>query len=258
MILEKTSSDLLRPSVKPSLLSWNGGEPPLLTVACSLGLSHWVEAILDSESFVIPSSARLFGHKRMELCGLLRCAVHSGSSETVKLLIDRGADINHIDSNGMTPLYLSIENYQKQVTDFLLEYGAMPYPLRPAKTSSKWRETLSSTRRLRRQYISPLFPAIFTGEGKELVQRLVEKGADPYVSYGNSIGWVKDHGQTVLHIAAVVGDVASMDYLLCHFDMGVNAEDDSGHTPLNYADQHRDAISYLKSKGGVEGPNKSI
>jgi len=51
-------------------------------------------------------------------------AIMSGATGTVKLLLDRGADVNLADSRGRTPVILAVAEGHSEVVDILLKKGA--------------------------------------------------------------------------------------------------------------------------------------
>jgi len=48
----------------------------------------------------------------------------NGKYETIKCLLDSGANVNHSNNNGLTPLHLSVKNLDASVTQLLLDRGA--------------------------------------------------------------------------------------------------------------------------------------
>ncbi len=90
----------------------------------------------------------------------LHVASDSGSIETAKLLLDRGADVNAKDEWGKTPLHwASIENYI-ETAELLLDRGADV----KAKDDDGW---------------TPLHWASWDNR-IEIAKLLLEKGADPW------------------------------------------------------------------------------
>lgn len=65
--------------------------------------------------------------------------VRSGSVPLIKLLITNGAEINHVDSRGVTPYGLAkMTNSPKELTDLLIKNGAQKtesdtQPVKPSK-----------------------------------------------------------------------------------------------------------------------------
>lgn len=56
---------------------------------------------------------------------LVRAAAH-GDIDRARTLIDRGADVNGADPNGITPLQAAVGCEQTEMADFLLDQGARP------------------------------------------------------------------------------------------------------------------------------------
>ena len=54
----------------------------------------------------------------------LNCAAYKGHKNVVRLLLDRGADLNKATNNGWTPLHCAACNGQKSVVRLLLDRGA--------------------------------------------------------------------------------------------------------------------------------------
>jgi len=55
---------------------------------------------------------------------LLKAAIKSGLKESVIILLSKSSDINSRDSMGNTPLILSAENNQYEISKLLLEQGS--------------------------------------------------------------------------------------------------------------------------------------
>ena len=54
----------------------------------------------------------------------LMYAARSGNLEVVKFLVDKGADVNAKDSNGATALSIASANYRPKTVEYLKAYGA--------------------------------------------------------------------------------------------------------------------------------------
>ena len=91
---------------------------------------------------------------------LMRAAL-DGNSETVKELIDQGADINKRDDNGRTALMFAVVNLHYETMKVLLEHGA------DVNAKSQ-------------QGGTALMAAALAGDVR-IVQALLDKGADLHV-----------------------------------------------------------------------------
>lgn len=113
-------------------------------------------------------------------------AVHKNQLESVRALIDAGADVNRRAINGLTPLALAAGQGEAGIVDELLAAGADP----GARSSHGW---------------TPLQEAVARGE-ERIVQSLLRE--DPSLRLGN--GW-RDH--SVRLIAWVEGKSEVLDLL---------------------------------------------
>jgi len=167
-------------------------------------------------------------------------AVSSGSTDTVKVLISAGADINvkREDTAGYTPLMeLAINGEPEQMASELIELGADVNLVNVYGRSA-------------------LFYAVHYGHFK-MVKILVAKGAQINLQTLN--------GSTPLMEGVVRGLIVDDEIRIVHFliDHGadVNIKDKEGHTALYYAKKNQDEgiVSLLRKTGDVyENQNKEI
>lgn len=126
--------------------------------------------------------------------------------EMVRLLIERGANVNIKDQDGLTPLHLAVVLRSATLAPLLVQAGANLHAV-DAKGQT------------------PLHAAIQAGKD-EMVCLLIERGVDVNI---------KDQdGLTPLHLAIALRSVTLVSLLL---QAGANprAEDADGHTPFLFA-----------------------
>lgn len=149
---------------------------------------------------------------------LMNAAAQDGAFESVKLLVDKGADVNAADrlpnfttgGVGSTPLMLAARGIDSRATKYLLEHGA----------NAKAADSAGGT---------ALLAAARQGSVAN-VQLLIAAGAD--VNAAPKDGFFK--GFTPLAWAASL-DHPEMVELLIASGANVNAKDGLGYTPLTWA-----------------------
>jgi ankyrin repeat protein len=139
---------------------------------------------------------------------LVADAAMRGDLDTVRSLLDRGADVNVAQGDGMTALHWAAERGDLDMVEVLLEAGA------------------NSRAGTRIGHYTPLHLAGTVGHGA-VVEALLRRGADPEATNAN--------GTTPLHLAARGGSVDAVAALLDH-GADVNAREFRwGQTPLMFA-----------------------
>jgi ankyrin repeat protein/mono/diheme cytochrome c family protein len=136
---------------------------------------------------------------------LLHHAAGFGTLETLKWLVESGADVNAKNRRGSTPLHWAIHDEAK--VRLLLARGA--------GVNTKQAEGRT-----------PLYLAAMLGNGHSILRLLLENGADPNLKTAN--------GRTPLMVAAGRGDVEALR-LLIDAKAVVNAKDSAGETALMVA-----------------------
>jgi len=193
-------------------------------------------------AWVLPNSVPGFGHgigivrgglpdrgSRAPIPGgmtPLLYAARDGRMDTVRLLLDAGADINARDANDITPLIIAITNNHPDVARLLIDKGADLKAIDWYGRSPLWAAV--ETRNMDVDNAS-FENSIDRAPYLALIQLLLERGADPnvrmkevppirrdFLRVTGSLSWVDFTGQTPFVTAALAGDVPVMKLLLSH------------------------------------------
>jgi hypothetical protein len=164
----------------------------LLHIACCLEIVPWVEAVLSKKSWIPGFQKRVNKKSKQEGQTALHLAAWKKDMAIVRLLLDKGADIEAENING-TALHIAASIGDTAVVRLLLDRGA----------DVKAKELLKKT---------ALHSAAEQGN-EATVQLLLDRGAD--------IKAREYFGNTPLHLAAMTGRKALVQLLL---DRGANIE----------------------------------
>lgn len=196
-------------------------------------------------------------------------AAREGHLEMTELLVERGAELEQADGNGVTPLLAAILNANVfrvarsgasdhlAIANLLLDAGASVAAMDWYGETPLWAAV-----DLRNLELGPADKA--TGvrtEALALIERLLGAGADPnartrefpherryIVTVVGSVAWVDLTGQTPFLRAAAAGDLTVMRLLLAH-GADPNIATDAGTTPLMVAAGVNSAVGETFTEG---------
>lgn len=159
----------------------------------------------------------------------------NGNLELIKLMIEKGADINAKDKLECTPLYYSIDLNSRKLMKLLIEKGADvngktnggSTALRPAV----WKATHSKNDESKKQYL-------------EIIRYLVSQGAD--VNISEKV--FNEPDETFLMLAVGAGDCETSK-LLIELGADINAKNSQGLTALDIAKKkgHKEVVELLEN-----------
>ncbi len=157
---------------------------------------------------------------------VLMAAVNGGKDAMVRLLLEKGADVNAKDKDGSTALTWAAFNTRADIMATLLDNGADP--------------------NIKDAYGGPLLVRSLMPFKPDVVRVLLAKGADPNAANAN--------GDTALYWAVSYGYGDVVKALLAK-GADPNARNNRGETPLSLAVSHGNTalVQLLKNPGGA-GP----
>ena len=152
-----------------------------VTLFASNGWTNLHEAVFAKEYTIVKQLATKESINKTTTAGLypIHIAVKVGAIEIVKLLIERGADVDSVDKEGRSPLHYAVQYQNKEMIFLLLKSEADP--------------------NIQNIYgITPLHQAAYSST-IEIVKMLVMFGADPKIKNNNGntaydLAKAKKHG----------------------------------------------------------------
>ncbi|KAL6605111.1 ankyrin [Neocallimastix sp. 'constans'] len=171
---------------------------------------------------------------------LVQLLINYGADEgIIRLLIQQGADVNQCIENGLNPLFYAIDEKNQPLVHYLLNQGADLH-FNSEQEGTALSHAIRSDEKSLIQYLieqganvhqlvkidhrngSPLVIAIHKGSSIDIIQCLLDRGADIHGDDGELIPL----NEAVLH-----GNEAMVTYLIEH-GADVNLMDEEGMTPL--------------------------
>ena len=193
-------------------------------------------------------------------------AAEKGLIEMAKLLLERGADIDAADNSGKTALMIAEENKQKEMMEFLKNWG---------KTIEQDNE--ENSEQFTPTFVPTIIPSPQNTPAPELKntplptqtpvkeninknEALLQAAKDGNInkvkellSEGANVNAKDSNGKTALMYAAEKGYLDIVK-LLVNGGANIHAKDSKGKTAIMYAldNKHKDIAAYLMQKAGIK------
>jgi ankyrin repeat protein len=169
---------------------------------------------------------------------LLQSAAITGRTESVKVLLEAGADVNAKNDSGQTALHVPLDIRNSNYKKYKLSKDTLLLLL------NKGADVNLKDNNGR----SPLHLAAESAD-VDIVELLLDKGADINVKDDKS-------GFTALHHAARLGKIDIAELLIAR-GADINAKDKNGHTPLYVAINHDYTMAELLINKGADSTIKT-
>jgi ankyrin repeat protein len=153
-------------------------------------------------------------------------AARDGRTESAKILLAAGADLNQTDPNGITPLLMSITNNHVETAKFLIEKGSDIHVVDWYGRTPLWAAVEARNMDVDN---STFKNGVDRAPVLDVIKVLLDKGANPnartketppirrfILPTTGSLEWVDFTGMTPFVFAARAGDVTVMKLLLAH------------------------------------------
>ncbi len=206
-------------------------------------------------------NARLMDNKSNSSYGIvgwtpLHLAANNGQTESAKLLVEAGAEINSKSQKGHTPLDISIMHGQAETAIYLEKHKAKSSELNPIHLAIIHSDIESLKEQLNKSVPiesrsnicePPLNHAAFWGR-EETAKILIDNGLD--INFIPKT--VTRKSRSPLHIAARLGHLKVAQILISH-GANVNIQDGYGDTPLHNAVSRgeKEVVELLVAQGAV-------
>jgi ankyrin repeat protein len=219
------------PTVREDIVAWVLCNHKLAALTSLLDNGLSVDQKLHIETFLPSQGCVGFDMLRCLCCHL---SDEEGSARLVRLLIERGADIEAKDKDGQTVLHVAARG-DYPITALLLEHGA---DVNVTDVHG----------------ITPLHAASRENSDGNIVKLLVAQGA--------VVNARDEDGYTPLHVACFGGNSAAIQLLLAHGAI-VNARAEDGRTPVHlvidraYRDAAATCIQLLLAHGADASVHKN-
>jgi N-acyl-D-amino-acid deacylase len=189
-----------------------------------------------------------------ERTALIVAASYPRTTDVLRLLLERGADLRAQDQGGATALSVAIRSADVDVVRFLMDRGLEPKALRPnAQLAGLLRHDLPTSEAMMSRDIPPfadVLAATAAWQPTTLLARWIEAGANVNASVA------AQYGRTPL-MSAASSEAAGADTLALLLDHGAdpNARTTEGESVLDWAlyKGDRAKIGLLERRGAVRG-----
>ena len=186
--------------------------------------------------------------------------IYGGKTELIDLLLEKGADINARDANRNTPLNYALLGRQKAIAELLMDKGGELNMENQDLSDLLFVASSTGIIRIVDLLLTKEIDFKYTTqEGNTFLHSAAQGGlvkfSELLISKGLQVDAINQYGHSPLHLASASGYIEMVN-LLIEKGANINFESINGKTPLHFAldNEQKETVDYLINKDANSDP----